>query len=381
MTNRSFEVGPIRPPSEANSLLLQVARGCTWNKCKFCVVYRGETFHMHKPEELKRNIDNMAYFRDMVASYSRTDGTLDKEGLYSQLEKMTQDELSCFYMVYNWLMNGGKNVFLQDGNTVALKAEKLAEVLFYLREKFPHIERITTYGRAESISRHSLEELKLLRESGLNRIHSGFETGSDNILKLINKGLTQAQQIDAGRKAKEAGIELSVYFMPGIGGIEFSEENARETAYVINEIDPDFVRFRTFVLKHNSEMYHMLQRGEFEECTDIQKLREIRQLISGITAPNVTVVSDHIVNLIGSLGGRIGTDKEKMLSQADRVLNLPQEEQRVYQLARRHGIVEDYPQLASLPSHRLAHIRMLANQYAEAGAWEDHLNNILRNYV
>ena len=136
MTDRSFEVGPIRPPSEANSLLLQVARGCTWNKCKFCVVYRGEKFHMHQPEEIKRNIDNMAYFRDMIASFVNTQGVLDKEGLTAELGKLTQAELECFYMVYRWLMSGGKSVFLQDGNTVALKAEKLADVLFYLREKF-----------------------------------------------------------------------------------------------------------------------------------------------------------------------------------------------------------------------------------------------------
>ena len=161
-------------------------------------------------------------------------------------------------------------------------------------------------------------QVVFLRESGLNRIHSGFETGSDNVLKLINKGLTQAQQIDAGRKAKEAGIELSVYFMPGIGGVEFSDENARETAHVINQIAPDYVRFRTFVLKYESEMLDLLRSGEFEECTDIQKLREIRNLIADVTAPDVTIVSDHIVNLIGSLQGRIGTDKEKMLAQADR---------------------------------------------------------------
>ena len=381
MTDRSFEVGPIRPPSEANSLLLQVARGCTWNKCKFCVVYRGDKFHMHQPDELKRTIDNMAYFRDMIASYVKTNGTLDREGLTLELGKLTQSELECFYMVYRWLSNGGTSVFLQDGNTVALKADKLADVLFYLREKFPQIERITTYGRAESIARHSLDELKLLRQSGLNRIHSGFETGSDNVLKLINKGLTQAQQIDAGVKAKEAGIELSVYFMPGIGGVEYSDENARETAHVINQISPDFVRFRTFVLKYDSEMVDLLRNGLFEECTDIQKLREIRNIIADVTAPDVTIVSDHIINLIGSLGGRIGTDKEKMLAQADRVLNLPPEEQRLYQLARRHGFIEDYPQLASIPQPRLLHLRGAAEKYYAADQWEAHLNDILRNYV
>jgi hypothetical protein len=381
MSDRSFEIGPIRPPSEANSLLLQVTQGCTWNKCKFCVVYRGSVFHMLQQEKVKQNIDNMAYFRDLIKEFTLDDGRLDKDGLYSNLEKMTQEELHCFYMVYNWLLHGGKSVFLQDGNSIALKPEKLADILFYLREKFPQIERITSYGRAETLSRWSVEQLKLLRESGLDRIHTGFESGSDRVLKMINKGLTQEQQIDGGRKVKEAGMELSVYFMPGIGGLELSEENASETAKVVNEINPDFVRLRTFVLKHDSEMYSMLLNGEFTECSDIQKLTEIRSLIAGITQPDVNIVSDHIVNLIGALNGRIGEDKDRMLAQADRVLKLPRDEQKLYQLTRRHGIIEDYPQLASLGADRRSHLQRTCDAYTDEEAWEEHLNSILRQYV
>ena len=298
------------------------------------------------------------------------------------MEDMTQDEFQCFYMVYNWLVHGGKSVFLQDGNSIALKPEKLADVLFYLKEKFPDIERITTYGRAETLSRYTVEQLRLLKESGLNRIHTGYETGSDNILKLINKGLTQEQQIDGGKKVKEAGMELSVYFMPGIGGIEYTSENARETAFVVNEVVPDFVRLRTFVLKTDSEMYAMQQRGEYEECTDIQKLQEIRSLIADIEAPEVNVVSDHIVNLAAWLNGNIGTDKQLMLDIADRILNLPKSEQRLYQLVRRHGMIEDYSQLYSLPERRIAHLREVVAEYdGNDEGWENHLNGILRQYV
>lgn len=381
MADRSFETGPIRPPSEANSLLLQITQGCTWNKCRFCVVYRGSHFHMLQPEQIKQNIDNMAYFRDMIAAFTRDSGRIDKEGLYKELEKMNQNELQCFYMVYNWLAHGGRSVFLQDGNSIALKPEKLADILFYLREKFPHIERITTYGRAETLSRWSVEQLKLLRESGLDRVHTGFESGSDNVLKMINKGLTQQQEIEGGLKVRESGMELSVYFMPGIGGIEFSGENATETAKVINEIEPDFVRLRTFVLKLDSEMYDMLQSGEFAECTDIEKLAEIRTLIERTTAPDVNIVSDHIVNLIGDLNGRIGSDKERMLSQADRVLGLPEREQRLYQLTRRHGIISDYPQLELLKPQRREHLQHICDSYTDAHLWEAHLNDILRQYV
>lgn len=381
MQDRSFDVGPIRPPSEANSLLLQITRGCTWNKCRFCVVYRGGAFRILQPEHIKQNIDNMVYFRDLLVSCIDKNGSMDKAKLYGKLENMTQEELSCFYMVYNWLAGGGKSVFLQDGNSIALKPEKLADVLFYLREKFPQIERITTYGRAETLARCSAEQLKLLRESGLNRIHTGFESGSDNILTLINKGLTQQQQIEGGRKVKEAGIELSIYFMPGIGGRKFSAENAEQTAYVVNQVDPDFVRIRTFVLKVESEMYDMYRKGEFEPCTDIEKLGEIRQLISGIEQPEVTIVSDHIVNLVGSVGGKIGTHKQEMLKKIDDVLNLPQDQQRLYQLIRRYGYIEELSQINTVPASRIEHFKTKVSQYSDADIWENHLDEILRQYV
>ena len=380
MGDRAFSMGPIRPPSEASSLLLQVTEGCTWNKCKFCVVYRGSNFHIKQPDEIKRNIDNMAYFRDLILNYSTPDG-IDKKGLYVELEQLSGDELQCFYMVYNWLANGGKSVFLQDGNSIAQKPEKLADILVYLREKFPQIERITSYGRAETLSRWSVEQLKLLHDSGLNRIHTGFESGSDNVLRLINKGLTQEQQIDGGCKAKKAGFELSVYFMPGIGGQEYSEENAVETAKVVNEINPDFVRLRTFVLKKDSEMYPMQLDGEFTSCTDKGKLQEIRNLIDGIEMPDVYVVSDHIVNLIGSLSGRIGTDKSNMLQSADSVLRLPEMEFRVYQLARRYGYIENLSQLPSVPDARRIHFYRKAAEYTDADMWEEHITDVLRQYV
>ena len=176
-------------------------------------------------------------------------------------------------------------------------------------------------------------------------------------------------------------MELSVYFMPGIGGVEFSKENASETARVVNEISPDFVRLRTFVLKTDSEMYKMLQNGEFTECSDIMKLAEIRSLIAEITAPDVNIVSDHIVNLIGSMNGRINPDKERLLAQADRVISLPDSEQRLYQLARRHGIIEDLPQMAMLSPQRKEHLQQICDSYKDASLWEEHLNSILRQYV
>ena len=382
MPDRSFDTGPIRPPSEANSLLLQVTQGCTWNKCRFCVVYRGQPFRMLQPERIRENIDNMAYFRDLIYSCAGPDGMIDREKLIPHLEQMNQRERQCFYLIYNWVGHGAKNVFLQDGNSIALKPEKLADVLFYLREKFPSVERVTTYGRASTLAGYTVDQLRLLKESGLNRIHTGFESGSDNVLSMINKGLTQSQQIDAGCKTVEAGIELSVYFMPGIGGRKYSDENADETAFVVNQIKPDFVRLRTFILKVESEMYDMMRRGEFEEYTDIEKLGEIRRLIAGIESPHTRIVSDHIVNLIGSLGGEIATDKETMLAQADQVLQLPKLEQRIYQNMRRHGFVDNYAQMkAHILPQQMKRMIQDAEGYETDEMWEEYMTDILRQYV
>ena len=305
---------------------------------------------------------------------------MDRAKLYGHLEKFTEDELQCFYMVYNWLSHGGKSVFLQDGNSIALKPEKLADVLIYLREKFPHIERVTTYGRAETLARWSEDQWRLLRESGLDRIHSGYESGSDAVLQMIHKGLTQEQQIDGGRKVKAAGIELSVYFMPGIGGAEFYRENAEETAYVVNQINPDFVRLRTFVLPLASEMYKMKQAGEFTELTDIEKLQEIRLLVEKTEAPDVTIVSDHIVNLIGSLHHPVSR-KAEMIEKIDAILSLPEEEQRLYQIARRYGIVEEYSHMSMLSQDQISRFRSIIRQNESPEAWESYLSSILRRYV
>lgn len=322
----------------------------------------------------------MAYFRDLLLSCTGDGGVVDRAKLYSHLEKFTNDELQCFYMIYNWLSHGGKSVFLQDGNSIALKPEKLADVLIYLREKFPHIERVTTYGRAETLARWSEDQWRLLRQSGLDRIHSGYESGSDAVLQMIRKGLTQEQQIDGGRKVKAAGIELSVYFMPGIGGAEFYQENAEETAYVVNQINPDFVRLRTFVLPLASEMYQMKQAGEFTELTDIEKLREIRLLIEKTEAPDVIIVSDHIVNLIGSLHHPVSR-KAEMVEKIDEVLDLSESEQRLYQIARRHGIVEEYSHMGMLSQNQISRFRSIIAQNESPEAWESYLTDILRRYV
>ena len=252
MSEKTFRIGPIRPPSEANSLLIQVTNGCTWNKCKFCQLYRHTKFKAYSADSIREDIDHIAYWAERVRKYERkgepisAESSWDIAGLNEELSSLNDDEeRQCMYTVANWLVNGGENVFLQDGNSTALSSGRLTDVLVYLRQVFPQIKRITSYGRAENLYRSSAEDFAELKEAGLDRIHSGFETGSDAVLMRINKGVTQEQQIRAGRAIKDGGIELSIYFMPGVGGKDLSEDNAKGTAEVINAVSPDFVRVRT----------------------------------------------------------------------------------------------------------------------------------------
>ena len=334
MEERTFRIGPIRPPSEANSLLLQVTNGCTWNRCKFCQLYRHTKFKAYSADSIKADIDNMVYQAQVVERYRNHDGTWDIDGLNRKLMEGTDDERQCLYMMANWIIGGAENVFLQDGNTTALSSGRLTDVLVYLRQAFPSIKRITSYGRAENLAKVSGEEFAELKAAGLDRIHSGFESGSDAVLKKVNKGVTQQQEITAGKNVKAGGIELSIYFMPGLGGRELSEDNALGTAHVVNEVDPDFLRIRTAAVKPGTELYEDFVNGEFTLCSDDEKLMEIRTVIERAEGVETYLVSDHMINLLQDVEGSLKNDKSRMLGMIDRYLALPDMERRMYQAAR-----------------------------------------------
>jgi len=376
-----YRIGPIRPPSEANSLLLQITEGCTWNRCKFCELYKHSGFRAFSVESIKKDIDVMAEYAAIAADYQREDGSWNKRAALEKLNRMTRDEQNCYYLVYRWLAHGGENVFLQDGNSLAVKTDRIVEVLQYLRKKLPSIKRVTTYGRAETLSKISVEQYKALKAAGLDRIHSGFESGSDKVLQLINKGVTSEQEITAGKNIKEAGIELSVYFMPGIGGKALSEENAMETARVVNEINPDFVRIRTAVIKEDTELWQDYLNGKFLLCSENEKLAEIRLLIEH--TPNCTGVlaSDHIINLLQEVHGRLDKDRRMMLELIDEYFNLPVLRQKIFQLARRSGMVTRPDDLDLLPHDRLQNLEQLAGSIDDEDVWNRKLNDMMAGFI
>jgi len=379
--NTTFRIGPIRPPSEANSLLLQITKGCTWNKCKFCCLYRNTKFQAYSVESIKQDIDVIAYYASLVEEQRNADGTIDRLKLSRVIQSLSQEEQNSFYVVYNWIMHGCESVFLQDGNSLALKPDRVVEVLLYLRSKFPQIKRVTTYARAETLARITEEEFKALRAAGLDRIHSGFESGSDEVLAFINKGVTAEQEIQAGKRIKAAGIQFSVYFMPGIGGKALSRQNAIETARVVREINPDFVRMRTSVVVKRTQLWEEYEKGEFQLCSDNEKLEEIRTLIENTGECTGYLASDHIINLLQNIEGRLDADHDKMLSIIDEYFALPELEQKMYQLARRQGMVSAVSDMAKLPGPQRTELEGICRSVTDEAEWNDLMNQLMRRYI
>jgi len=252
MVELCFEQGPIRPPSEAHSLLLRVTRNCPWNRCEFYHTYKEAKFSIRTAEEVKKDIDVVQEIISEIRALSWRygfGGEIAAPLVNSILQDPKRDS-DGFHSVGLWLYTGGRNIFLQDGDNLILKTSELVEMLEYLKRAFPSAERITTYARAKTVSREKVEELQDLSRAGLSRIHIGLETGYDPLLQFVKRGVTAQEHIEAGRRVKESGIFLSEYVILGLGGRGMWREHAAETARVLNQINPDFIRVRTLkVLK------------------------------------------------------------------------------------------------------------------------------------
>lgn len=380
MQDKIFEIGPIRPPSEANSLLLRVTQGCTWNKCRFCDLYRNTKFRFTPINETKEAIDIIADYRDRILGFKVGDTQFDHSAVIDDMNRLSYAAQGCYYMVYNWLVHGAESVFLQDANTMALKPDFLIEILQYLKDKLPSIKRITSYGRADSLARIETEQYIRLKDAGLNRIHSGFESGSDDVLSLINKGITSEVEIKAGKHIMKSGIELSIYFMPGVGGKDFSEKNAIETAKVINKINPSFVRLRTSVIKKHSELWTTFENENIEQCSDIEKVEEIALMLKHIEGCNGILLSDHIVNLLAEVEGTLDKHRLAMIDTINRFLSLPEIERKRFQLARRLGIVTKLADIESLDS-KIPQLDSIIRSVGSHRDWENLMNNYLTRFI
>jgi len=239
--------------------------------------------------------------------------------------------------VAGWLYAGGTTAFLQDSNTLIMRTSELVEVIKYLKETFPGINRVTSYGRSDTADKKTPQELNELRQAGLSRLHIGLETGYDPLLKFIDKGVTAAKQISGGRKVVNAGISLCEYVILGLGGKEMWREHASETARVLNEINPDFIRVRTLTLTESMPLYAAAQDGTFSRATDEEIIDEEKRLLENLNC-TANFVSDHITNLLGEVEGKFPRDKGKMLTVIHRYQSLSPEERLNFRVGRRAGI-------------------------------------------
>jgi radical SAM superfamily enzyme YgiQ (UPF0313 family) len=278
MNFSGYDFPPYRPPNEAASALIRITRGCPWNKCEFCFMYKNIRF-----------------------------------------EKKPLDEVLVDVKKARKIYGAVESVFLGDSDNLTHK--DLPEIVTFIRKTFPEAERVTCYARAKTILRKKNEFLVSVREAGLDRLHLGLESGDPVVLERLCKGAKPEEMIDAGRRAKEAGFEVSFYVLSGAGGKDRWKEHAINSARVLNEAKPDFIRLRTLTIQEGSPLWEKKQNGDFVLTPPLDRLREVEAFIENLDLEGCYLASDHLTNYLWAgnsiiykgVAGHLPGDKEAML--------------------------------------------------------------------
>jgi hypothetical protein len=335
---QGFEQGPIRPPSEAGSLLIRITRNCPWNRCSFCPVYKGRDFSLRPVAHVLEDINQVRRYVAEIRQCTARSGKVYPADLGRIRALEGVGDHAALNAALHWAHTGMRSIFLQDANSLVVKPERLLAILRHLQACFPWVDRITSYARSHTISRIKDGDMALFRQAGLSRIHIGMESGSDKVLARVHKGVDKKTHILAGQKVKNAGIELSEYIMPGLGGSDLSEEHARESADALNQINPDFIRLRSLAIPDHVELFQAYQCGDFVKLTDIETARELLVFLNTLDGINSTVASDHILNLFEDVSGIYPQDKDKMVAIVSSFLSMEPLDRMIYQVGRRMGL-------------------------------------------
>ncbi len=275
-----YEGNVFRPPSEARSYILQCTVGCSHNRCTFCSMYKDKKYRVRDMAEIMADI--------------RVAG-----GYYGDLYK----------------------VFLADGDALAMPTDDLLTILAELYRTFPSLKHVGIYASPDSILDKSPEDLKKLKEAGITMAYLGVETGDRKLLEEIRKGVTYEEMVEAGLKVRDAGILLSVTIILGLAGrTPQAVDHARNTARILNEINPDYIGALTLMLEPKTEMYRRLQRGEFELPNPFEILDELRLIIQGLEVQGTEFRSNHASNYL-AIKGRLPEDKQKILALINNIID------------------------------------------------------------
>lgn len=271
-----------RPPSEANSLILQATLGCSYNECSFCGMYRNKDFRVRPLAELEREIEWAA----QQAPWTR-------------------------------------KVFLADGDALVAKPAFLLKILERLREAFGELARVSCYASPQALQVRSVEDMARLREAGLTLYYLGIESGNDEVLTKLVKGVDAAEMVRVANKAHEAGVKLSTMILLGAGGRELSTEHARDSARVLNAIQPRFVSTLVVTPVENTPMWEQDQRGEVDHLTPIELAAELRVLLGELELTGSIFRSNHASNYL-TLAGNLPRDQAELVRRLDEVLKHPE---------------------------------------------------------
>lgn len=281
----TYDFPPYRPPNEAESALIRITRGCPWNRCAFCFMYKDIRFETKPLEEVRKDVNTARQI------YKSAD-----------------------------------SIFLGDSDNLTHK--ELPEIVKHIRKTFPEAKRITTYARAKTIIKRKMGFLTDVRKAGLDRLHIGLESGDEVVLDGLCKGAKPEEMVEAGLRARQAGFEVSFYVLSGAGGRNRWKEHAINSARVLNAVKPDFIRLRTLTLKKGTPLKKKLESGEFEITPPLERLKEVRLFVENLAVNKCYLASDHVTNYLWAGGtavymgitGNLPEDKKTMLQMVDKAI-------------------------------------------------------------
>ncbi len=332
----TIESGPMGPIGESESLILRVNRNCPWNKCLFCSVYKERKYSVRSIAEIKADIDAVRRIRDLIESASNDiglPGELTHE-VFMHVIRSNQDiygrefpnvgeenwkAIRSLNNVANWMLHGGKRVFLQDSNALAVQPDEMIEVLRYLKESLNTVKKVSCYARSKTCAKRSADQLASMRNAGLSWLLIGIETASDRVLNYMKKGVTRAEHLEGICRTMNAGINCAVFVMPGIAGsnLERAGQHMRETIELLNEIEPTEVRVRSLAILEGSPLHDLYISGDFKPATEDQMIEEIRMLIEELNF-DCTIETYQMTNVLFNIKGDLSDKREEMLARITR---------------------------------------------------------------